>query len=68
MNCHDKIRKYIEDNGIKLNFVADKAGIPEKTFYRLISGNKKMTVEELEKICINGLSKEPSFFLNETSH
>ena len=67
MDAHKKIRNYIESNGIKLNFVANKAGIPLKTFYRLINGQKKMSLEEYEKICIEGLSIKPSFFLQNNS-
>lgn len=67
MDAHKKIRNYIESNGLKFNFVATKADIPLKTFYRLINGQKKMSVEEFEKICIQGLSIEPAFFLREKS-
>lgn len=63
MEAHKKIRDYIESNGLKFNFVADKSEIPLKTFYRLINGHKKMSVEELEKICRKGLSVDPAFFL-----
>lgn len=67
MNIHTKIRKYIELNGLKLNFVAKKSGIPLKTFYRLVNGNKKMSLEEYEKICKYGLSVDPAFFLGKES-
>ncbi|MCM3411495.1 helix-turn-helix domain-containing protein [Metabacillus litoralis] len=67
MSVQEKLRSYIESNGIKLNFVAEKSDIPLKKFYRLINGDSTLSVEDFEKICIKGLSKDPSFFLNETS-
>ncbi|WP_026676741.1 helix-turn-helix domain-containing protein [Fictibacillus gelatini] len=64
MTVNEKIRDYIQDQGIKFKFVANKAGIPEKKFYRLINGQTIMSVDEFELICKKGLSVEPSFFLN----
>lgn len=63
MSIHERVRKYIDSNGLKLNFIAERAGIPEKKFYRLINGESKMTVDEFETICKKGLSINPSFFL-----
>lgn len=67
MNTQERIREYIVTNGMKFNFVAKKSGIPLKTFYRLVNGNKKMSIDEYEKICVKGLSVDPAFFLNKTS-
>lgn len=67
MDVHQRIKTYILAKGIKYNSVAEKADIPIKTFYRLINGQKRMSVEELEKICIRGLSVEPSLFLKKSS-
>jgi transcriptional regulator with XRE-family HTH domain len=54
MRMHERIRKYIEENGMKLNFVAEKSGIQQKKFYRLLNGNTPLDVEEFESICKNG--------------
>lgn len=62
MSINEKIRKYIESNGLKFNFVAEKAEIPEKKFYRLINSESKITVEDFGKIC-NGLDVDPTIFL-----
>ncbi|MFZ2464933.1 MAG: helix-turn-helix transcriptional regulator [Caldibacillus thermoamylovorans] len=59
-----RLKYYIESNGLKLNFVAEKSGINQKRFYRLINGNAPLTVEEYEKIC-SGLSVEPGYFFKE---
>jgi predicted transcriptional regulator len=57
----DHLRNYIEENGLRLNFVAEKSGIQEKKFYRLISGKQQMTIKEFEQIC-SSLSVDPSYF------
>lgn len=65
MKVNERIRQYIESNGIKMNFVADKAGIHQKKFYRLINGDTCMGVDEYELICKEGLSLDPSYFFNQ---
>ncbi|MEK5175129.1 helix-turn-helix transcriptional regulator [Heyndrickxia sp. FSL W8-0496] len=67
MEIQREIRNYIESNGIKFNYVAERSGIPIKTFYRIVNGSKKLSLEEFEKICFKGLSVDPSFFLNKSS-
>lgn len=64
MNVGIKLKQYIEENGLKHKHVAIKAGIDPKKFSRLINGHTKLTVEELENICVKGLSVKPSLFLN----
>lgn len=62
MSVNEKIRKYIENNGLKFNFVAEKANISEKKFYRLINSENKISAEDFGKIC-KGLNVDPSIFL-----
>lgn len=62
MKIHERIRKHMEKYGIVLNHVAKNAGIEEGRFYRLLSGRSKMTVDEYERICRDGLDVDPSFF------
>jgi plasmid maintenance system antidote protein VapI len=62
-----RIKRFIDENGMKLNFVASKVDIPEKRFYRLMNNNGKLTADEYEKIC-TGLGVEASFFLDNASH
>ena len=64
MKMYERIRHYIESNGLKLNFVAKKSGINPKRFYRLINGNSPLTVEEYEVIC-KGLSVDPGYFFKD---
>lgn len=62
MRIHERIREYIDSNGLKMNYVADKAGIDRKRFYRLVNGNSLMSVDVYEIICIEGLSVDPGYF------
>lgn len=64
MRMRERIRSYIEHNGMKLNFVAERSGIKPNRFYRLIDGSAPLTVEEYETICI-GLSVEPEYFFKD---
>lgn len=63
MSTNEKLKQYILDNNLKFIFVAEKSGINYKKFSRIITGKQPMTVEDLEKICKDGLSVHPSLFL-----
>lgn len=62
MKIHERIKKHIEKYSMVMGHVAKKSGIDEGRFYRLISGRSKMTVDEYERICRDGLDVDPSFF------
>lgn len=64
MKMHQIIRSYIEKNGLKFNFVAEKSGINTKRFYRLMNGDSPIGLEEYEQICI-GLDLEPGYFFQQ---
>lgn len=64
MNMNNKLRDYIQENGLKYSHVAKKAGIDNKKFSRIINGHTRLTVEEFELICEKGLSVKPSIFFN----
>lgn len=61
MKVHERIRRYIESNGLKMNYVAHKSSIELKRFYRIINGDSILSADEFEQICY-GLSVEPNFF------
>jgi plasmid maintenance system antidote protein VapI len=63
MSTSEKLKEYIKQNGLRHGYVADKCGINPKKFSRIINGQTKLTVEELETICKKGLSVNPSIFL-----
>lgn len=47
----EKIKTYLDDNGIKYTFVATEAGIPLNTLSAMLNCKRKITVEEYFKIC-----------------
>lgn len=65
MTLQERIRKYIEENGIMFKHVAEKSGIPQKKFYRLMNGKTSMSVDEYELICKEGLTVDPAFFFKQ---
>jgi DNA-binding Xre family transcriptional regulator len=63
MHTNEKLKQYIKHNKLKYNFVAEKSGINNKKFSRIMTGKQPMTVDDLEKICRDGLSVKPCIFL-----
>ncbi len=61
MKVHQRIKQHIEKQGLKMNFVADKAGINPKRFYRLVNGDSPLVVDEYEVIC-KGLEVDMGYF------
>lgn len=64
MKVHERIRHYINTNGLKMNHIADKAGIELKRFYRIVNGASTMSADEFEDIC-KALNVEPQYFFKE---
>lgn len=46
-----RIKAYLEENGIKKNFIAEKASIPSAVFTAILSGTRKIEVMEYYRIC-----------------
>lgn len=51
MSIREKVRAYIDDNGLKQIAIAQKAGIPNATFNAILNGKRKMYAEDLQAIC-----------------
>jgi len=62
MKMSEIIRKHIQENGYIKNVIADKCKMDHQKFYRILSGNKNMTIEEYELICREGFGLDPSYF------
>lgn len=62
MKIHERIKKFMDDNGIKQSHVANKSGFNPKTFNALFHERRKMTADEFEIICISGLGISPTYF------
>ncbi len=66
MKLHERLKKYRIKNGLKQKFVEERAGLPAKRLSAIEKGTVKLTGDEFETICINGLKVNPSiFFTNE---
>ncbi len=63
MYVYEKVRKYIDENGIKQITVAKKAGIPNVTFNAIMNGKRTMYAEDLRAICI-ALNVSPEIFID----
>ncbi|MGN0557896.1 MAG: helix-turn-helix domain-containing protein [Acutalibacteraceae bacterium] len=47
----EKIAKYIKDNGIKQNYVANGIGLSPAAVSSMVNGERDLDVEEYVKIC-----------------
>lgn len=63
MYVYEKVRNYIDENGIKQITVAKKAGIPNVTFNAIMNGKRTMYAEDLRAICI-ALNVSPETFVD----
>lgn len=63
MYIYEKVRNYIDENGIKQVAVAKKAGIPNVTFNAIMNGKRTMYAEDLKAICI-ALNVSPETFVD----
>ena len=62
MRIYEKIRAYIDDNGLKQVVVAKKAGIPNVTFNAILNGKRTLYAEDLRAICL-ALNVSPETFI-----
>lgn len=66
MLVYQRLRMYIDNNGIKQTHIAGKIkSLDVKALNSILNGNRKLTADELEDICINGLCIEPGYFFSQ---
>lgn len=63
MYVYEKVRSYIDENGIKQVVVAKKAGIPNVTFNAIMNGKRTLYADDLRAICI-ALNVSPEIFID----
>jgi transcriptional regulator with XRE-family HTH domain len=64
MLVYQRLRKYIDENGIKQTHVAGRVNsVDVKALNAILNGNRKLSADEFEDICINGLRISPEYFL-----
>jgi len=59
----ENIAAYLEHNGIKQNFVAEKAGITSMAMSAIINGKRALGAEEYIRIC-NALNVTVDYFVD----
>lgn len=63
VSIQEKLKNYIEHNGLKVRSLAVKAGIPERRLYRVVNGETKLLADDFEKLCKKALEVDPKIFL-----
>lgn len=66
MYIYEKVREFIDKEGLKQNSVAKKAGIPVATFNAILNGKRTMYAEDLKAIC-EALNVNSSTFIEQKS-
>lgn len=62
MPVYQKVRAYIDENGLKQVAVAEKAGIPKNTFNAILNGKRILYADDLRSICL-ALNVSPELFI-----
>lgn len=62
MPIYEKVKKYIDKNGLKQIAVAQKAGIPKINFNAMLAGKQTMYADDLRAICL-ALNVSPEIFV-----
>jgi len=62
MSVYEKVRAYIDDNGLKQVAVAKKCGIPNATFNAILNGKRTLYADDLRAICL-ALNVSPETFV-----
>ena len=63
MGVYEKVRSYIDENGLKQVSVAQKAGIPKATFNAILNGKRTLYADDLRAICL-ALNVSPEIFID----
>lgn len=51
MEVGEKIKRYIEENGISQTYISKKTGITKPKLNLALNGNRRLTFPEYEMIC-----------------
>ena len=62
MQVYEKVRRYIDDQGMKQVAIAEKAGISKSTFNAIMNGKRTMYADDLRAICL-ALNVSPELFI-----
>ena len=62
MRVYEKVRAYIDEQGLEQKTVAEKAGISNVTFNAIMNGKRTLYADDLKAICI-ALQVSPELFI-----
>lgn len=62
MRVYEKVRAYLDENGLKQKVVAQKAGISNVTFNAILNGKRTLYADDLRAICL-ALDVSPEKFI-----
>lgn len=62
MRVYEKVREYIDEQGLKQSAVAQKAGISDAYFNAMMSGKRTMYADDLKAVCL-ALNISPESFV-----
>lgn len=51
MHVYEKVRAYLDENGLKQVAVARKAGFSVSTFNAIMNGKRTLYADDLQRIC-----------------
>lgn len=63
MLVQERLAAYINDMGIKQTTICQKTGMANDTLSNILRGNRKLTADEFEGICL-AIQKAPNDFMN----
>lgn len=63
MHVYEKVRAYLNENGLKQNAVAKKAGISDAAFNAILNGKRTLYADDLREICL-ALNVSPEKFID----
>lgn len=66
MRVYEKVRAYIDEQGLKQKTVAERAGIPNVTFNAIMNGKRTLYADDLKAICV-ALQVSPELFIEVNS-
>ena len=63
MHVYEKVRAYLDANGLKQKVIAEKAGISNSTFNAILNGKRTLYADDLRSICL-ALNVSPEVFID----
>ena len=63
MEVQEKVKQYIQNNGIKQSFLVEKTGLSKDIVSAILNKKRKMSADEYELFC-KALNKTPNDFMD----